>query len=75
MMIRNRVAAFWRRPSKSAKEEVARGVVCCPCGKETPVLVFEAMTKRRATSPDLLAYEAPSQPPILTSSTTRGDRQ
>lgn len=53
------MASFWRRPSKSLKEEVATGVVCCPCGKETRVMVFRAMTKRRPTSPDLVAYAVP----------------
>ena len=57
-MIRDRVISLWQRPSRTTKEEVARGVVCCPvCHENTRVFLFRATTKRRESSPDLIGYE------------------
>jgi hypothetical protein len=59
-LIRDRVISLWQRPSRTTKEEIARGVVCCPaCGVDTRVALFKAATKRRGSSPDLVAYEVP----------------
>lgn len=52
--------AFWRRAAGTRREAVAKGTFHCVCGKDTRVFVFRAQTKRRPTSPDLVAYAAPS---------------
>lgn len=54
-------AAFWRRSSGTRREAVASGSLHCACGKETRVFVFRAQTKRRSTSPDLVAYAVHSE--------------
>ena len=54
-------ASFWRLVAKTKREPVAKAIVHCPCGRDSRVWVYEARTRRRETSPDLIGYVAVPQ--------------